>query len=624
MRQLLFLCCIIWVHWGTAQVRQLPEVVSTSFRNKTAAVGKKTSTIDSAWTRLYQGRNLAELLNDMSTASIRSYGINGSASISLRGTGADQTAVLWNGIPLQSPSHGQFDFSNLPVFFLDHIAIQAGPSTADQGSQSLGGAIILKTGDQLPSTSGLTAKASLQTGSWKQQQLGLGLRYTGKSLRWSHQLRVYLQKAANDYPITRFLIASENNYFKLKTPYRQSNADFLQEGFMTSSQYLGKNGGQWLSTLAAVKTRRSLVNISQAAQADDNLYASTQFAKSIGAYQLKGAVGFTREQLLYTNVAANIRSQSLSNQWWLHASADRSIHTHWNIQLQPQLQYLSSRIDGYGGVQPRQWRSSLASSLRYIPASGPFSAEGTLRVQSTPLFGTQLLPSFGASWKINPRYQIKTQVGRIYHIPDFNDLYWAVGGNPNLTPEQGTGGEWGIVRSFDRGAIEITAFANRLKQAIMWLPGPLFWSPVNLPGTSSEGIEWQSNYRWNWQQWQWTAAFDYTHTRSRGYTGDREMAEKQLIYVPRDKAVGKLTLAYRQWALNLSSQYQSRRFTSTTNQTWLPAFATANARISRDLKLIKQHWLLFVEVQNASNAFYMSQPGFTMPGRTFLIGLHLN
>ena len=50
---------------------------------------------------------------------LKTYGNNQLSTISLRGTTASQTAVLWNGININSPTLGQTDFSLLPFFLFD-------------------------------------------------------------------------------------------------------------------------------------------------------------------------------------------------------------------------------------------------------------------------------------------------------------------------------------------------------------------------------------------------------------------------------------------------------------------------------------------------------------------------
>nr|HAD53122.1 cobalamin receptor [Algoriphagus sp.] len=93
----------------------------------------------------YQSRSLADLLADQSPVFIRSYGPGMLASPSFRGSSAGHTAVFWNGIPLNSPSLGQSDFSLLPVFAIDQASLQFGSSGALLGNEAIGGSVNLKS-----------------------------------------------------------------------------------------------------------------------------------------------------------------------------------------------------------------------------------------------------------------------------------------------------------------------------------------------------------------------------------------------------------------------------------------------------------------------------------------------
>ena len=44
----------------------------------------------------------------------KNYSYGGISSIDFRGTGAERTQVYWNGMPINSPTLGSFDFSLLP------------------------------------------------------------------------------------------------------------------------------------------------------------------------------------------------------------------------------------------------------------------------------------------------------------------------------------------------------------------------------------------------------------------------------------------------------------------------------------------------------------------------------
>src|SRR5258708_1949411 len=86
---------------------------------------------------------LNKALTEETAAYFKSYGNNQLSTISFRGTSASHTAVLWNGININSPTLGQTDFALLPVFLMEDIAVQYGTASSQYGTDALGGSIIL-------------------------------------------------------------------------------------------------------------------------------------------------------------------------------------------------------------------------------------------------------------------------------------------------------------------------------------------------------------------------------------------------------------------------------------------------------------------------------------------------
>ena len=63
------------------------------------------------------------------------------ATVSFRGTSSNHTQVLWNGISINSPQLGSFDFSQVPVYFIDNVSLIHGSVTPFASSGALGGTI---------------------------------------------------------------------------------------------------------------------------------------------------------------------------------------------------------------------------------------------------------------------------------------------------------------------------------------------------------------------------------------------------------------------------------------------------------------------------------------------------
>ena len=65
------------------------------------------------------------------------------SSPSFRGTTAQQTAVVWNGININSQLLGQTDFNTVSTRGYNSIAVKAGGGSVVYGSGAIGGTIHL-------------------------------------------------------------------------------------------------------------------------------------------------------------------------------------------------------------------------------------------------------------------------------------------------------------------------------------------------------------------------------------------------------------------------------------------------------------------------------------------------
>lgn len=65
------------------------------------------------------------------------------SSVSVRGTGASQTAVVWNGININSQFTGQTDFNTINAAAYDAINVRPGAGSVVYGSGAIGGTVHL-------------------------------------------------------------------------------------------------------------------------------------------------------------------------------------------------------------------------------------------------------------------------------------------------------------------------------------------------------------------------------------------------------------------------------------------------------------------------------------------------
>ncbi|MCB0638570.1 MAG: TonB-dependent receptor plug domain-containing protein, partial [Lewinella sp.] len=167
---------------------------------------------DSLELRWLPGANLADLLSQHSGAYVRSYGQGSLATLRVRGAAAEQSTVLWNGLPISSPALGLNDLALLPVFLIDEARLIPGGQSALWGSGAVGGSLQLNNAAP-PSGHRLRLGAGLGSFGWQQQYL----QYSFGTQKLQSSTRLLHQAARNDFP---YKLGSEQR--------RQSHAETAQ------------------------------------------------------------------------------------------------------------------------------------------------------------------------------------------------------------------------------------------------------------------------------------------------------------------------------------------------------------------------------------------------------------
>ena len=156
-----YIACFNVVAQNDSIVNRLEEVmVQADDKLKKHSIGYKISTLSDS-VLLKNTESFTNLLRFNSTLYLREHGTGGISSASFRGTSASNTAVIWNGININSINNGQIDFNSLTVDLFDSIDIRSGGGSIEYGSGAVGGTIHLN--DDLQFNEKSFIKNQLQT-----------------------------------------------------------------------------------------------------------------------------------------------------------------------------------------------------------------------------------------------------------------------------------------------------------------------------------------------------------------------------------------------------------------------------------------------------------------------------
>ena len=146
MKKLFVLLFLVVSYAAMAQdtiVLQTVEVNADAIRRNQAEQAMERK-MDTALLKRLNTITMSQLLIQHSPVFIKTFGPGGLATASFRGTTASHTLVLWNGFQLNAPTLGQVDFSTIPVFMTEQVALKWGSGTS-ANSGGLGGIVNIET-----------------------------------------------------------------------------------------------------------------------------------------------------------------------------------------------------------------------------------------------------------------------------------------------------------------------------------------------------------------------------------------------------------------------------------------------------------------------------------------------
>ncbi len=587
------------------------------------AAGSRVVQVDSAYLSTYSSGTLAEALQARTPIYFKSYGASGTSTVAFRGTNASQTAVLWNGLNIAPATLGQSDFSTLPLSGIGEVAVQHGAAAATYGSGAIGGAVLLNSAKY--KTARLSGDVKLEAGSFGRYFGSGSAGYSTK--KFSFGVSAYGQLAKNDFKykdLTRF-----------GTPeVRQDNAQVEQHGFtkdlswqISPQTQLAVHGWYTFSDRELQPAMGSAY--ADARQRDESLrlMAELQHQSRFGQTDIK--LAYFNEYLHYTDLSNDSKSEVDTYQ--LQAEQTFTRGERWSLRGGLNMQHFVADNDGYAAQQDEN-RASLFALFRYNPVQ-PLQLSLNLRQALVEGFNPPPTPALGFNWKFfnsnQHQVSLKGNASGSYRVPTLNDRFWAGTGNPDLKPEQGWSYELGLRHVLVQGntfllETEATAYHMLVDDWIQWSPGNTgAWRPVNLQKVESKGIELSTTATSTLREVKLSSTAGYTYTSSEQvevYEGNGDEG-KQLMYVPRHKAILSAEANYRNWRLLGNLNYTGLRYTSNSETNNLDSFILLNLALSRKLQLGQHSLLLTLRSDNMTNAAYQTMAYRAMPPRGYTFSL---
>ncbi len=505
---------------GQNENREETVITPTRTRQALKNVGSSVSVITQKDIENSKAPLLLDVLRQVPGLEVtRTQGIGGTTSLFIRGASAAQTLVFVDGVQMNSPTTGAFNFANLTTDNIERVEILRGPQSTLYGSEAIGGVINIITKKGAGDT-----KGTLGTEYGMHDTLRETVSVSGGKEKFDYSVGASYLKT---HGISAAGSGSEEDGYENFTGSSRLGWNFLDNGRVDTTIRSTHSDFEY----DAFKYGIGPVDDPDRRQTTDEILLSTKVNK-------------TFFDLWTPSFLVSINDTELKGFDPTDKSGEFRISTR-VLRLEHQSDFTLFDIDtvtvGYeyevaegenaGRFDKTFWNNSLFFQNQ-IELFESLHWTAGLRYDDYSTFGNNLTYRTTISYNIE---EIDTRLhgswGKGFRAPSLNELFFPFFGNPNLRPEESTGWDFGVEKEIlkNKLILDVTYFENdftNLISAAIQRDGSFL--AENIARAESAGIETALTYK---PLTRLSLVGTYTYTE----TQDRDK-DQQLPRRPRNRA----------------------------------------------------------------------------------------
>lgn len=582
----------------------LDELIISDYKlnshNKTQTIHKINDSIITQ-----SNSSLTDLLLMNSSIYFKENGSGMVSSPSFRGTTAQQTSVLWNGIPVNSLFLGQTDFNSISYKEFSEIAIKLGGGSILYGSGAIGGTIHLNQ----PIRFEKRLDNTLQLGYGSYNSFRINNNFTISNDKWFGQISINRNQ-------------SDNNFEVKNRNWKNTNAEFYNNNtsVVIGHEINEKNSISLYSTYYNDDRHFALVSENQTKTKYKNTYFRNllHWKNEGDSYKSNARIAYFNEGYKYfNNLPTDEYSSGNVNSFIGKYDFEYFITS--NFSLNGILDYSNHKGTGKNsGITSAKQEILGLSILANHAVTDKLGYEIGFKQEINNSYENPFLYSAGFYYKPTSVYQVKLNGSKNFRIPTFNDIFWEPGGNKSLKPETSFQLDLRNEFKFENLSFGLNTYYIKIDNMLQWIPNNSgTWEAQNLKAVEIKGAEFDAQYHFKIKENTFNIQATYAYTNSQ----DTQL-KKQLIYTPYHKFTGQIGYNYKRFSAGIQTIYNGSVFTTASNisKSKIEAYALINGNIQYHFgKKFKQ--TLIFEVKNISDVNYENVINRPMPGRNFNIQL---
>ena len=543
---------------------------------------------------------------------IKEYGAGGTSSASFRGTNASSTAVVWNGININSINSGQTDFNSFSVILNDNIDVRSGGGSIEFGSGAIGGTIHLN--DELAFNKLIENQLITSVGSF--DTYNTLYKFSFGSDKTAVKFGVSYNQSENDYDWLGYDLKNENgayNNLSFNLGVAQKLTKYSALRFYSSKYNGHREFSGTLPNPTAANEKYKDFNFR-------NLL-DFNFFKNNFSHTVKLAY-LTQKYQYFQNKNLETHNYGKSKEGLIKYIFNYKISASSNIESYSEFDFVQGSTD----QMVARNRKQISQSVIYNKQFGALVSLNTkIRKDWNSDYKIPFIFALGAEVKPVRNTYARINGSKNYRVPTYNDLYWPALGNLNLIPESSLQGEFGLGYKTNEVKLDLGFYYIEAKNKIVWTPGgdpdkPGIWTPINVAEAVNKGVEFTIavNKEINKHLFNFNLNYSYTIAKDK-------RSNNYLTYVPKHLANGSFGYSRKNFSAFYQHLFTGKVYTTTDNveNYTVPYFNVGNLGVNyKIMNTSKQIVAVGAKVNNIFNESYKVIPGRPMPNRNFNININ--
>lgn len=600
--------------------------------------------------------SVSDAVRRFSGVTVKDYGgIGGMKTVSIRGMGAQHTAVSYDGVTMSNVQSGQIDISRFSLDNISMISLSIGQSDdIFQPARSYASAGLLQVNTLNPEFTNKTYKLNIET---KAGSFGLFNPYL-----------YYAQKLSNKFSLSvnggweradsRYKFEYDNAGKTEERKRKNSNVDIWRTEVNLYGN-LGK-GGELRFKTNYYDSERGLPGSIILYNEDSfervhnkDLFSQLYYKNELNSkFELKGLAKFSRYYYLYSNDTNKVgeagemtKQEDRITQFEYYTSVGVLYKPIDNLSVSIMEDIFQNRlISNFNDVDKPRRNSSLTAlsaqfSNSYLTITGNLLAtyvDESIKSGEAPDDKKKITPSISVSLQPLSRtnLRIRSSYKKIFRVPTFNDMYYIRMGNKDLKPEYATqyniGITWAgrISNTLDFINISVDGYKNKVDDKIVAFPtGNIFkmrnFGKVDMTGIdinlrshitlkNDMGLDLSGNYSYQ-------KVIDVTDEKAKNY-------KHQIPYTPRHYGSGAISFENRWVNIAYTLIVSGKRYALDQNipDNEMEAYTDHSVSLNRTFAFNDKSLRLQLNLINLGNKNYQIIQYYPMPGRSFTLSAQYN